>query len=290
MELAGMDADEALRWLESLNAQQQPAAESAAPAEPAERAAEVPAWFAEVPLEPEMTGPPAEPEAEATVPDEPPEWLKAYVPSEPIAELPVQAAQPVAEPPAQTGEPVAPAPAPAAFQGADVEKLSRLSERLSTTRALREQEAEARFASQRERDEAARQEVQERMEARWAAEAAEAAKAASPAAVPTFEAPAAEEPAPEMAASEAPMPEVAAQDHPAAAPAISSEALAEILVTWTERVEAGHDLPGLIREMESVAPVDTAPVPVVQLLGDAYVRANQLQKALDTYRQALRRL
>ena len=42
--------------------------------------------------------------------------------------------------------------------------------------------------------------------------------------------------------------------------------------------------------MESVAPVDTAPVPVVQLLGDAYVRANQLQKALDAYRQALRRL
>ena len=42
--------------------------------------------------------------------------------------------------------------------------------------------------------------------------------------------------------------------------------------------------------MENVAPVDTAPVAVVQLLGDAYVRVNQLQKALDTYRQALRRL
>jgi hypothetical protein len=168
--------------------------------------------------------------------------------------------------------------------------LTRLSERLSVTRALREQEAEARFASQRERDEAARRLVQERMEARWATEAAEAAKAESTAAILASEAPAAETPAPEMPAPEVAAPEMAAQEIPAPAPAISSEALSEILVAWTERVESGHDLPAVIREMESVAPVDTAPVPVVQLLGDAYVRTNQLQKALDTYRQALRRL
>ncbi len=83
-------------------------------------------------------------------------------------------------------------------------------------------------------------------------------------------------------------PEISAAEIPA--PALSSDALTEILVAWTERVESGRDLPGVIREMENVAPVDTAPVAVVQLLGDAYVRANQLQKALDTYRQALRRL
>ena len=95
---------------------------------------------------------------------EPPEWLKAYVPAEP--EAAVQA---------QPAEAAAPEAAPAAFQSADVDKLARLSERLAATRGAREQEAEARFAEQRERDEEARRLVQERMEARWATEAAEAA-------------------------------------------------------------------------------------------------------------------
>ncbi|MEP7355853.1 MAG: hypothetical protein ABI847_01275, partial [Anaerolineales bacterium] len=283
-EPTAMDPDEALRWLESLNARQPAAAQpemqaepEEAPAEP-ERPAQVAAWFAEAAIEAPSADAelPAQAESEAeAVEAEPPEWLKAYVEAEPAAEVAAPAAMPTA-----------PEPEPDAFQAADVDKLARLSERLAATRGLREQEAEARFAEQRERDEEARRLVQERMEARWALEAAEAAR--PPAAAPTP----APEPMPEAPAAEKPAPRQPAWEAPAAAPvpAMSSEALTEIMASWTQRVEAGHDLHAVIREMESVAPVDTAPVPVVQLLGDAYVRANQLQKALDTYRQALRRL
>src|SRR5205085_5980776 len=116
--------------LESLNAGSKAAAEPALPADtadrpaaPAERPAEVPAWFAEAEPEPEMSAAEAEPEAPATVPAEPPEWLKAYVPAEPASELPVA--------------PAAPEPPQAAFPQADVGKLARLSERLSVTRGLR---------------------------------------------------------------------------------------------------------------------------------------------------------
>ena len=278
-EPAAMKADEAMHWLEGLVAQQAAAADEPSAAEqameqPAETPAEAPAWMtnaavedATASVEPSAM---AEPEPAAAAELETPEWLKAYVPAEP-------------EEPAEPAEP-AKAAEPAAPQAPDSDKLARLSGRLAATRIAREQEIEARFAQQREEQETARRLVQERMEARWAAEAEEAAAQpqrseaapATPSPVEAAEAPEPAQPKPE------PTPE--------AAPVLAGAELSEKLAAWTGRVEGGEDLPGVIRELERAASAEAAPVPVVQLLGDAYVRANHLQKALDTYRQALRRL
>jgi len=56
------------------------------------------------------------------------------------------------------------------------------------------------------------------------------------------------------------------------------------------QVDAGADLDHTIRELESLAKADQAPAPVLRLLGDAYVKADRLPRALDAYRQALSRL
>jgi len=55
-------------------------------------------------------------------------------------------------------------------------------------------------------------------------------------------------------------------------------------------VEQGQHLDTVVRSLEDATAKGHAPVPVLQLLGDAYLRTDQLQKALDTYRQALRQL
>ena len=55
-------------------------------------------------------------------------------------------------------------------------------------------------------------------------------------------------------------------------------------------VEHGHHLDTVVQSLAGAAEGGQAPVPVLRVLGDAYVRTDQLQKALDTYRQALRRL
>ena len=55
-------------------------------------------------------------------------------------------------------------------------------------------------------------------------------------------------------------------------------------------VEHGQHLDTVVQSLEGAAGAGQAPVPVLRLLGDAYMRSDQLQKALDTYRQALSRL
>ena len=71
---------------------------------------------------------------------------------------------------------------------------------------------------------------------------------------------------------------LAGRDYPAAVTHFSS------------LVEQGHHLDTVVQSLAVAAEGGQAPSPLLRLLGDAYVRTDQLQKALDTYRQALRRL
>jgi hypothetical protein len=58
---------------------------------------------------------------------------------------------------------------------------------------------------------------------------------------------------------------------------------------WDYLVSDGQMVETAITELEGAAEA-RASVPLLRVLGDAYVRGNHLQAALDTYRQALRRL
>ncbi len=352
---ADADTEAALRWLEGLAAQQ-----GAKPEElltlPEDRTLEAPTWVATEaqaaadlvtpqpeaspfeavtptisPLaeaEPEPAEP--EPEPEPAVTTETPEWLRALAPAE--AQLDTTPATPT-EP-----EPAAPAQAPvplAAGAEADLDKLSRLAERLAAARRAREAEMEARFAEQRNQQEAARRWVEERMETKRAepeapaavTPAAEAATAPTVAEVPAaalVPAPMAEAPAILAAVTPAetgrphPRPAIRVRRpqpaplvtppvnrptaEPAVTPAASVEALARgqaalagqdyetAVAHLSVLVEHGHHLDTVVQSLESAAQAGPASAPVLRLLGDAYVRTDQLQKALDTYRQALRRL
>jgi hypothetical protein len=254
--------DEALRWLEGLAAQQ-----GASPDEllttPPERLVETPDWIAaeqsaaqaaqesqaEAPMEPP---PLAEPEPAAAI--LPPDWQPA--PPTTIEEAPIEAFEP-------------PAAEVATGVTADLDRLSRLADRLAAARRSKELEIEARFAEQRAQQEAARRQVQERMEAwRQTVEG----EAASP---------------PPAAAVEAP---AAGTEAPAPAPASSLRETAAEFERYASQIEGGGDLSAIVRELRQLAASPTSPAPVWRLLGDACARSDQLQEALEAYRTALSRL
>ena len=72
--------------------------------------------------------------------------------------------------------------------------------------------------------------------------------------------------------------------------ALSSRDYAAAVAHLSVLVEQGQHLDTVVQSLESAAGAGQAPTPVLRLLGDAYLRNDQLQKALDTYRQALSRL
>jgi hypothetical protein len=170
-----------------------------------------------------------------------------------------------------------PAPAeaetPAGGVTADVDRLSRLADRLAAARRTREVEIEARFAEQRAQQEAARREVQERMAAWRQVVESEAAPPA----------PAAPEPAP----AAGPPPVAAAPD---AAPEAPVRDYAAAVTRYTGQVETGADLDNVERDLRQLAAEPHAPAPVWRLLGDVFVKRDQLQQALEAYRTALARL
>jgi hypothetical protein len=336
------DADAAMRWLESLAAQQGANPEELLTA-PEERTLEAPAWVsaqaaadavqpaaeaspfesitpAASPIaeaEPEPAGPEPEPAAAP----ETPEWLKVLAPAEEKLEAapPAPLAAVEAAAPAEAAEP------PAKGAAADLDKLSRLAERLGAARRAREAEMEARFAEQRNQQEAARRWMEERLEVKQPApkttgelraaalNAAEvpvektAPVAAAPEAVRPRPRPSIRarrsRPAPPMSVP-ATAPEAAAMpvpQMPAPQPvppdalvhgqaALSTQDYAAAVAHLSVLVEQGQHLDMVVQSLESAAGAGQAPVPVLRLLGDAYLRDDQLQKALDTYRQALRRL
>ena len=199
---------------------------------------------------------------------------------------------------------------------------------------------EARFAEQRNQQEAARRWVEEKLEAKQAepeppAGAAPAARrVTAPLVMPKPAAQRSDEPAPPSVEAAPPSVQAtAAQPVPASrplhprpsirvrrpepapqaspeptlavppvAPTVTAEALARgqaalagqdyatAVTHLSTVVEQGHHLDTVVQSLEGATASGSAPVPVLRLLGDAYLRNDQLQKALDTYRQALRRL
>ncbi|MCC7361126.1 MAG: hypothetical protein IT317_16700 [Anaerolineales bacterium] len=306
-EPAALDGEEALRWLEGLAA-----AQGANPEElltkPEERLSEAPTWAAAEAAKVATTGleaATASVETEAALEPEPvaePEPVEAITPPtwlvEAAAETP--AATPADEKPAEADEATPPAGVP------DLDKLSRLSERLASARRARETEIEARFAEQRAQQEGARREVEQRMAAWREAMEAEPGSSAPGAGMPTPAAktaplrvpeppapaaPAVPPPAtPEPAAPSAPY--VRPHTAPTAAPQLPVELpdFAAALARLTPQVQTEADLGRTIHELEGLATTEQAPAPVLRLLGDAYVKANRLPRALEAYREALSRL
>src|SRR5207237_4961181 len=133
-------------------------------ADEAQPAAEASPFEAVAPMtaEAEAEPDPAAPEPEPAAAPEPPEWLRTLVPTED------QAAPAEATAPAEPAAPVEAAAEARPVVTADLDKLSRLAERLAATRRAREAEMEARFAEQRNQQEAARRWVGEKMEAKQA--------------------------------------------------------------------------------------------------------------------------
>ena len=320
---AAFDDDEAMRWLEGLAAQQGANPEELLTA-PEDRPLEAPAWIAAeqagAPAAPDTAAaatfeaPPAELEqAASAVPEpepagyvEPPEWLKSLGSTDEAA--------------AEAVEETTPATAAAS---PDFDKLARLAERLAATRRTRERELEARFAEQRAQQEAARRELEEKLEARRqpvdpgsAAEpqpvAAEpvavveppaaAPPLAEPPAAPAFEPPAVEplatgrrrahpsirmRPQHTIPSVEAgPAPETLARGRAA----LSAKDYETAVTALSALVEQNQHVELVMSELEAASADKHAPVPVLRLLGDTYMRTDQLQKALDTYRLALSRL
>jgi tetratricopeptide (TPR) repeat protein len=348
------EEEAAMRWLEGLAAQQGANPEELLTA-PEERTLVTPAWIsaaaqaaadeaqpapetspfeavgpaaspitpAELDAEPE----PAAPEPEPAVAPKTPEWLKALVPTEAeVTAAPVEVAAHVeAAAPAEPAEAVAPT---RPVVTGDLNKLSRLAERLAATRRAREAEMEARFAEQRNQQEAARRWVEEKLDAKPAepqppaglGPAARRVTAPLVAPTPPTVAPPPRVEVTPAAPTEAsrphprpsirvrrpqPAPEarpVAALVVPAVTPTAAAEALAHgqaalaggdyatAVTHLSVVVEQGQHLDTVVQTLADVAAAGSAPVPVLRLLGDAYLRTDQLQKALDTYRQALRRL
>jgi hypothetical protein len=265
---AGAD-DEALRWLESLAARQGASPDDLL-ATPAERLVQTPEWIAaeqaatmqaqpESDAEAGIEPPPlAEPEPAASI--LPPDWEPAPPGGTGLA----QGAPP------DEGVATDAATRPTGEPEADLDRLSRLADRLAAARRNKEIEIEARFAEQRAQQEAARRQVQERMEAWRQTVEAEAAPPAPPA--PSVEPPAA------PVATPTPPPAAAVTDYAAE------------VGRYASQVEAGADLDKVVRDLRQLAAAPHAPMPVWRLLGDVFARRNELQEALEAYRTALGRL
>ncbi|MCS6909032.1 MAG: tetratricopeptide repeat protein [Anaerolineales bacterium] len=273
-----IDEDAAMRWLESLAARPAPIAEELRNlvAEP------------EPPL-------PEEPVPEPVI--EPPDWVKAP----PIASVPTP-----------------PEPSATSTLSRD-ERLVRLAERLSASRRAKEQEIAERLERERAEREAAQREIQQRMEERRArrAEVGTGTPRRRTDTPPTAATEPASTPSPASVLPEQPEPVVArtpavrlptgvrltrrprkprksafaGQTHTAvlgqAQAALQSNELAEAQARFEHLIRSGHKLDEVIVELEAYLARNPDSLIFLRLLGDAYMRAGRLQKALDAYREAL---
>jgi uncharacterized protein HemY len=73
----------------------------------------------------------------------------------------------------------------------------------------------------------------------------------------------------------------------AARSAVSSGDLDQALETYSQLVNAGEGLPFVIADMEKALEEHGRQPGLRRLLGDAYSKNGQVQKALEAYRQAL---
>lgn len=310
-DFASMDADAAMAWLEGLAAQQGANPDELITA-PEARAAETPAWIVAEQVAAEQA-----PALDTPLPELPAEAMPAVLEAAPVE--PIEPAR--AEAPVPPSEPAEPAHETASLQP-DVSKLARLSDRLAATRRAKEAEIEARFAQQRAEQEEARRLVWESMQAKKAAveSAAEALEPSAPAApAPEAPAPPPAVPAPTVPAAPQrrvtgalpPLP-VAVDDSawvptrpPARLPsryagqkyeAVLKEARAHLQQhdeasaadALDHLVTEGQFVEDIIADLEAAATPTS--VPLLRVLGDAYARNNRVEQALETYRQALRRL
>jgi hypothetical protein len=338
-DFSSMSADDAMRWLEGLAAQQGAAPEElvtapeertttppewvvAQTAEPvaetpalAESVTEAPVSFEAPPL-PEVAAPSAaEPDFGSMSPDEAMRWLEGL------------AAQQGAAPEVVSAPAVQPEPTsvpPPTEQPSQITRLSRLAEKLATSRQAREAEIESRFAEERARKEAARLAVQERMEKRKIdtgplaprpgtgplRQPIEASATPSEEVTPT---PEAAPPSRPSIGTESTKPKVRPPSKPAprtrkslAKSPHAGEAPDNILAHSQQRmldgdfetaaeglsylVSSGQMVDDVIERLEDFAPHQPGAASLLRVLGDAYMRNNQLQKALDVYRQALGQL
>ena len=356
-DLGSMSAEDALRWLEGLAAQQ-----GAKPEElltrPEERLTHPPTWV------------PAQPAAEVK-PQPAPTGTPGLPPSLAAALEETQA--PVAPPTAATFEPEAPAPpAPPEVEGAPPEaatperpetsRLARLAERLAESKRAKEMDIAARFETQRAQQEAARLEVQRKMEEKRVAgkkstgrlgtgplgekkgtgplgtgplepkpatgaltappETGMLVSPQPPTASPPEPAAAAREPEPASAALPQPVaPAEPVVSRPAPKPRPKSpvrprgrgakspyaaEPPEDVLALARQHLAAdnhadaaealgflvtrGQMVDEVIVELEGHTARRRPTPPLLRVLGDAYMKNNRLQKALDTYRTALGQL
>jgi hypothetical protein len=315
---ADMSEDEAMRWLESLAAQQ-----GADPNElitaPEDRLSAPPTWVAvtppaapvsaaaETPEVSEAANPPTTDETEVA------KWLESRAP----------APEPVATPPAP------PSPPEDKPEPGGTTKLSRLAEQLAAKRRAKDEDIARRFEEQRAEKEAAMREVQERMEQkkRPGTGPLSARPGTGPLTrpgtgpmtrpgtgpiLPTRPAPAPEkapvtaEPAPRKRAVPGvtriarPKKGRAGKSPYAAQPVVEIFALAQQRLSEGDFDTAGLALTYLvasnqlvdetITELETFLRIQPEAVGLWQVLGDAYMKNNRLQKALDAYRQALGQL
>jgi hypothetical protein len=365
---SSLSEDDAMRWLERLALQQ-----GARPEElvTSPTLGEPPVY--------EITDQETEPPYEAGQPTEPapepvsapveelPDWLRqTQAPAttaeveQPTAGLPPTLAAALEEteaPPVTFAAPAveekpAPTPEPKPQEEQPEEdrdsRLARLSERLATSRRAREAEIEARFASQRAGQEAARLEVQRKMEQK------QAQMAAPPTARPstgrlgtgplgaqpgtgrlgTPEPEATPEPIPPTAETQAALPPeptqpvetpapTAAVPQPAPRPRtqaivsaraqsgsdqspFADETPENVLATARQHlgdddheraaeglsylISIGSGVDEVIATLERYSSRNQMSPLLLSVLGDAYMQNNHLQKALDTYRQALAQL
>jgi tetratricopeptide (TPR) repeat protein len=196
-------------------------------------------------------------------------------------------------------------------------RLSRLAERLAASRRAKESEIEARFAADRARQAEARQSVQEKMEKRKIGTGPLASRPGTSSLRPPEPAlaeagpPGTEEadsaPAPQPLQAEAPRPKVRPPSRARKARGAKSPYAKEVPDTILARsqqhmldgdfetaaegleylVASGQMVDDVIERLEDFAPNQPGATSLLRVLGDAYMRSNQLQKALDAYRQAL---
>jgi hypothetical protein len=293
-----MSPDEALRWLEGLAARQGAAPEELVTA-PDKRTTTPPEWVAaQTPAAVEETPAPAE----------------TFAPPDVEEAAPAQAPPEVVPGPTAPPEPVQPEPAlPPIERPGQTTRLTRLAERLAASRRAKESEIEARFAADRARQAEARQSVQEKMEKRKIGTGPLASRPGTGSLRPSEPAPAeaGPPPAPQPVQAEAPRPKLKPPTRSASRPrkvrGAKSPFAKEIPDTILARsqqhmldgdfetaaegleylVASGQMVDDVIERLEDFAPNQPGATSLLRVLGDAYMRNNQLQKALDAYRQAL---
>jgi hypothetical protein len=328
-DLASMDADDAMRWLEGLAAKQGAAPEELI-TQPEERVETPPAWLATEPEAPPQAEPAPEPVSGL------PDWIRAAEPEAPTIEpaeaeeLPdwIRAAAPPEETPPAAAAPAPPtAPEP---ERRGNERLARLAERLAASKRAKEDEVAARLEKQRSDREAAMREVQQKMEERRrptpgtgplrpgtgplrpgtgmlkqpAPTTEPEAAAPEPAPEPTPTAPLAEErprPAPSTARLVTPT-RIGRKKGRGKSP-FAGQAPDDVFAASRQHlIEGGyeqaaegfgylvrknHMVNEVVMELELFTSSHPGEPVMFSVLGDAYMKSNQMQKALDAYRLAL---